>query len=226
MKKTFPTTIVLSLMVLLLSFNLQGKDFKGVVTYKITYPGAELTPQMQTMMPKMMTYYVKGDMAKTVIDMGNMGQQMQIMNGNSKTIYNLFDMMGQKFYTVTTKTEIEEELEKEPEPQIDYIDEIKEIAGYDCKKAVITIDENGEKNSFLVYYNSELGSKALNFDNPYFNDIDGLLMEFEMLEGQFKMKLEAVEVHKKNVKDSEFEIPEEFQEKTKEELRQSFGGGM
>lgn len=223
MKKTFLTLLIAVAIVASIPFTLQAKDFKGIITYKISIEGTEVTPEMQAFMPKVMTYTIKGSMAKTEINM-NMMKQTQIIDGDKKMVYSLFDMMGQKFYTKSTEEELDEKMETSSEPTVEFINETKEIAGYTCKKAIVTDEQDGKKISYIVYYAPELGSQALNFDNPLFKDIDGLLMEFEINEGGMKMKFEAIEVQKKNVSDSEFEIPEGYQEKSQDEIMNNFGG--
>jgi len=211
----------------LLSLNAQAKDFKGVVTYKITIQGDDIPPEMMAFMPKVMTATIKGNMLRNEFSittpMGAMNQ-IQIMNGDEKVVYHLMDMMGQKFYYKMTEQDINENMENEPKPDIQYVNETKTIAGYECKKAIITIDQDGKKNSFVIYYSPELGSASTNFDNAMFNGIDGLLMEFEANENGMIMKFEAIEVKKENVKDELFQVPAEYNETTPEELQRSFGG--
>ncbi len=223
MKKIFISLLIPVVLLTSVSITTLAKDFKGIITYKISVEGDNITPEMKAFIPKVMTYIVKGKMAKTEITVSSM-KQTQIIDGENKMVYSLFDMMGQKFYTKTTEEQLDEEMETSSEPKIEFVNETKEIAGYTCKKAVVTDEQGGSKTSYIVYYAPELGSQALNFDNPLFKDIDGLLMEFEIQEGGMKMKFEAIEVEKKNVSDKEFEIPEDYQEKTPDELRQNFGG--
>ena len=204
-----------------------SKDFKGVINYKISFPGMEIDPAMAGMMPKMATLTIRGEMSKFVISMGQMGTQTQILNGQERTVTTLMDMMGQKFYYVQTEEEIREEQGKNDNVKVDIKDETKEIAGYTCKKAVITVSEEGSEMMFTVYFTDEIGSSSLNFDNPYFEDINGAMLEFEVdTGGGQRMKMEAISVDKKNVAESEFAIPEGYVEKSSKEIRQMFGGGM
>jgi len=203
-----------------------SKDFKGVITYKISYPGLDIDPGMMAMMPKMATLTIKGDMSKFEINMGQMGSQVQIIDGNAKTVTTLMDMMGQKFYYVETEDEISAEVDDTDEISIDIRDETKEIAGYKCKKALISVNDEGDEMIFTIFFTEEIGSSSLNIDNPYFKEIPGAMLEFEIDAGQGRMKMEATSVSKKTVSDSEFSIPEGFQKKTSGEIKQMFGGGM
>lgn len=203
-----------------------SKDFKGIITYKITYPGMEIDPSMAAMMPKMATLTLKDQMSKFVINMGQMGSQSQIMNGEARTVTTLMDMMGQKFYYVQTEEEIMAEKATDDEISVEIKDETKEIAGYECQKAVIFVKSEGEEMMFNIYFTEEIGFESMNFDDPYFKEIPGAMLEFEIETGNGMMKMEAVSVEKKNVSDNDFEVPEGFQKKTSAEIRQMFGGGM
>ena len=226
MKQLTRIMLVMAILGLAITGSATAKDFKGIITYKISYSGTELDAQTKAMLPKMMIYKIKDNLARTEMDLGAMGNQVQIINGNEKIVYNLMDMMGQKMVIKMTEAEINEEMDKQPEIKVEHYDETKEIAGYECKKAVVSFEDAGTKTSFIVYYTDELGGSALNFENPMFKDIDGVLMEFEMEQGPMTMKLEAVSVKKENIDDSEFVVPDDYKELTKEEMQQMFGGGM
>lgn len=202
-----------------------AKDFKGVINYKITYPGMEVDAPMAAMMPKMATLTIRGHMSKFEINMGQMGSQMVIIDGKSETITTCMDMMGQKYYYVESQEEINSDMDDD-KLSIDIKDETKEIAGYECTKAVITVKEAGEDMLFTIYFTEEITSSSLNMDNPYFKDIPGAMLEFEINTGGGTMKMSATSVNKKNVSESEFEIPEGYVKKTSSEVKQMYGGGM
>ena len=203
-----------------------AKDFKGVINYKISYPGTEMDASMAAMMPKMAILTIRGHMSKFEISMGQMGSQMVITDGESKTVTTCMNMMGQKYYYVESQEDIISEMDDD-KVSIDIKDETKEIAGYECKKAVITVKEGGEDLIFTIYFTEEITSSSLNIDNPYFKDIPGAMLEFEInTGGGGMMKMSATSVNKKNVSESEFEIPEGYVKKTSAEVRQMQGGGM
>ena len=80
-----------------LSSAAMSKDFSGVITYKISYPGMEIDASMAAMMPKMATLTMKENKARFEISMGQMGSQVQIIDGEAKTVTSVMNMMGQKF---------------------------------------------------------------------------------------------------------------------------------
>ncbi|MCK4288864.1 MAG: DUF4412 domain-containing protein [Bacteroidales bacterium] len=200
------------------------KPFKGIITYKITFPNSEFDQATLAMMPKVMTVTIKGNMSKTSLNMG-MGTQSTIFNGDNKTATTLINMMGQKYAIQITREDIDKEIADQPKPIVKYLDETKEIAGYKCKKAEI-IFKNDDDNevTFTVYYTDELGGKALNSGQALYSEIDGVLLEYEIDAKGMAMKFEATSVEKKNVSDKEFDIPEDYKITTKDELESMFGG--
>ena len=155
-----------------------------------------------------------------------MGSQMQIIDGEAKTVTSVMNMMGQKFYYTETEEDINEDLGDNENVKFDVTEETKEIAGYECKKAIVTVAESGEEMQFVVFFTEEIGSQSLNIDNPYFKEVPGAMLEFEIDTGAGKMKMEAISVDKKKIADSEFEVPDGYEEKTPEEIKAMFGGGM
>jgi len=224
--KRFLSFIMIASIIMGISSSALGKDFKGVITYKISYPGMEIDPAMAAMMPKMATMTISGTMSKFEISMGQMGSQMQIIDGEAKTVTTCMNMMGQQFYYIQSEDEIAAETDKGQDVKVDITGETKEIAGYECKKAIVTVDDSGDEMTFTVYFTDEIGSASMNIDNPYFKEIPGAMLEFEIATGTGTMKMEATSVDKKSVSDSEFEIPEGYVKKTSAEIKQMFGGGM
>lgn len=206
----------------LFSFQAVAKEFKGVITYKITIEGSAVNDEMKNMMPKTMVMSVKGNKARSEMVM-SMGKTVSITDGDTKTTTTLMDMMGQKIAIQSTTDEIMKEIADSPQAKVEVTSETKEIAGYTCKKAIVTVPD--EDQEIIVYFTEELGSSMLNFDNPQFKDINGVMLEFEMPNDSFSMHFTAVSVEKKNVDDSEFTIPDGYQIKTREELKGMFGGG-
>jgi hypothetical protein len=204
---------------------LAGKPFEGIITYKISYPDSKFTESQLAMFPKLVTVMIKGTKSKTEYQT-NMGNQTEISDYAEKTKIALINMMGQKYAIKQTAEEIEKENAKEPKATVEMTNETKTIAGYLCKKAVVTQSDNGTKTTFDVFYTSDLGSKVVNFDNPIYKEIDGVLMEFSMKTPQISMKFTASSVEKKTIAAKEFDIPADYTLTTKEELRTKFGGGM
>lgn len=206
-----------------------GKDkpFTGKVTYSISYEGNQIDEATEGMMPKTMATYIGHGFTKNVLFTG-MGKQTVIYNLETKVKTAMIDMMGQKFAIESSEGDIEEELKTLPDADIETTDETKEIAGYQCKKLIINYkDAEGKPTTEgIAWFTEELEvSSEINFDLKYFQNIKGVLMEYEMDMGNSTMmKFTATEVEKKKISSKEFEIPEEYKKVTREELMNSLGG--
>ena len=201
-----------------------GGPFEGVITFKITYPDNKLSESQMAMFPKVVTVSIKGSKARTDLQMSGMAT-VEITDYVEKTKVALINMMGQKYAIKQTAAEIAKEMEKEAKPTIQLTSETKVIAGYTCKKAIITVNEGSSKGTFEVYYTNDLGTKMSNFDNPLYKDIDGVLMEFSQKAQIGSMKFSATSVEKKGLSAKDFEIPSDYTLTTQDELKSKFGGG-
>ena len=151
MKKN-PTPLIIALIgafILPLFAFAAGKTFEGVITYKISYPDSKFTERQLAMFPKLMTVSVKGTKSKTEMSTG-MGNQTEIIDYAEKTKIALLDMMGQKYAIKQTTEEIQKEMSKEPAGKVEITSETKTIAGYTCKKAILTTEADGEKTTYDV----------------------------------------------------------------------------
>ncbi len=79
--KKFLSFMMVAAIIMGMTSAAMAKDFKGVITYKISYPGMDMDASMAAMMPKLATMTIKDNMAKFEINMGSMGSQIEIING-------------------------------------------------------------------------------------------------------------------------------------------------
>ncbi|MCK9202826.1 MAG: DUF4412 domain-containing protein [Bacteroidales bacterium] len=225
MRKTFVIFSVIFLAFYSFTFTTQGaKPFEGIITFKITYPDNKFSESQMAMFPKVLTVSIRGLKSRTDMQIGGINT-VEITDYESKSKVSLLNMMGQKYAIKQTTADIEKDLSKGGVTTVELSGETKIIAGYTCKKAIVTVNDDGIKTKFEVFYSSELGSKLSNFDNPVYKDIDGVLLEFSVQNQNVNMKFTASSVDKKNVPAKDFEIPSDYVLTTKDELKTKFGGG-
>ncbi len=201
-----------------------GKPFEGVITYKITYPDSKFSESQLAMFPKVLTVSIKGSKSRTDLQMTGM-TTVTIADYVDKTSVSLMNMMGQKYAIKQTTAEIESKNAAEGQTTVVLSEETKVIAGYTCKKVVVTVNDDGAKSTFEAWYSSELGSKLANFNSPLYKDVDGGLLEFLMKNQEVSMKFTATSVEKKSLQAKDFEIPSDYTLTTEDELKSKFGGG-
>ncbi len=194
--------------------NAQVKE--GAATYVMTFEGlpAEQAAMMGDMEMKMF-FKDKKVFSETTSMMFN-SKSLSDENG----FLMVMDQMGNKQYMKMTKEELEKKAaerkakDKVSDPKIEYTSETKTIAGYECKKAIVTTSsaKDGEVKSD-VWYTEKLpyvtggGGKARGGD-PY-SEIKGMLMEYSMAQGPMKVKMVAKEIVLDKVPDSKFALSTE-----------------
>jgi hypothetical protein len=201
-----------------------GDEFNGIIVYNISFGDTDMDPQMAAMMPKTMKMKMRGESSRMEMSMG-MGSTIVVFNGKDKSGFTLMDMMGQKYAMKMTPEELEEEIEETPDVDINITGETKEIAGYECKKAIVTLKESDSKDmEMIVYFTDELGSGMMNYNNPIYKDVQGMMMEYSINENDMEMKFSAISVTKKKIGDEEFEIPEGYNVMSMSDFENMFGG--
>jgi GLPGLI family protein len=101
------------------------------------------------------TTYIKGDKLKTERS-GMMMTNTTFYDGQKMT--SLTDAMGNKTAFTASKAELEstEKPEKASKTKIDYTNEKKTIAGYECSKALITTTSEGKESQSTVWYSDQI----------------------------------------------------------------------
>lgn len=195
----------------------KGKSFEGTITYDITYPGSTMDAGGQ--LPTSVIITIKGDKQR-MEQLGGMATITAITDSKLKSQLILIDAMGNKMaYRVAAK-ETDSALATTTPAKVKILDETKDIAGYKCKKAEVTIDDN----TAIYYFTEDMGIDNPNWSSP-FREIKGMLMEYEQSQNGLKMKFTAKTVKAEKIKDTKFMMPTDYKELTKEELKQMMGGG-
>jgi GLPGLI family protein len=88
---------------------------------------------------------------------------------------------------------------------------LKKVAGYNCRKGVVTTNEG----SSVVYYSTAFNSPA-KFLGGY-SDVPGLLLELHLTRDGNTQIIRTKKLSKRKVKDEEFLIPEGYREMSEAE---------
>lgn len=201
------------------------KSFEGKIVYEMSFPGMEIPPDQAAMMPKEMVIMIKNKKSRVEMQMGMGMNQITISDGDKKEATMLMDMMGNKMAIKMTEADMKKKSEKEgPEPEVKQTNETKTIAGYSCKKAIITgKGKDGEEYTMPVWYTEELGANP-QWNNSQMKGIKGVMLEYEMKQQGMGMKFTAKTVSKESVPDSKFVVPDGYKQMTMEEFQKSMGG--
>lgn len=223
--KLFSTLAVVTLSVV--SLNAQIKE--GFILYDMKMEG--LPPEQAAMMGDMETKVTfKGGKSLTEVNSMMFSQQA---SSDENGVIMLMEQMGNKMAIKQTKAEIEKEeakiKDKNADPKIEYINETKTIAGYECKKAIVTsVDKDKKENKVEIWYSDK-------FENPnkegrgrgqnVMKGLKGVPFEYSSAMGSMKINMVAKEVSVEPVPDSKFVLSTEgYKLMTMDELKAMQGG--
>ncbi|MBL7888531.1 MAG: GLPGLI family protein [Bacteroidia bacterium] len=217
MKKTIALCMLVALSVISYSFKFVS-GFEGSVTYSISFEGSGLPPEALAMFKGSEAIsYIKGEKRRMDMNMP-MQSTISISDAKTKTVSTYMDIMGMKYLIKMNENDIKKEEEKAPEMKIKYTDETKEVAGYKCKKAEVTLKtKDGKEETLNVYYTEEIPTTDV---KSVYKGLKGFPLEYVIDQKGMKMKFTATKVNKETVPDSKFEISKEgYTETTMEELQ-------
>ena len=215
------------------------KEFKkGTVTMEITKIDAK-NPQVASMM-KMMegsetkTYFTE-DQTLVIADMmGGMVKNRTLVNNETKETLLLMDAMGQKIMSKISAEEAKKMKEetKEVKPKITYDKEDKKIIlDYDCYRADIEIETNGQKVNMVAYVTDQIKMGSSLIQGVDADAMTATPLEYVISMSQqgmeFSMTFTAKELldHIKNMDIFKLDTTG-YNEMTIDQLKQMGGGGM
>jgi hypothetical protein len=225
MNKLFSTLAVVALSAL--SLNAQIKE--GTITYAMTMEG--LPPEQAAMIGDM---ELKSTFKNTMVltEMSSMMFTNQTLVDN-KGMVMLMEQMGNKIAVKQTKEEMEKEeakqKEKPADPKIEYTAETKTIAGYECKKAIVTmVGKDKKEEKMEIWYSDKfenLNKEGKGRGQSFMKGLKGVPFEYSGAQGPMKFKMVAKEVSIEPVADSKFELSTEgYKMMTMDELKAMQGG--
>lgn len=101
--------------------------------------------------------------------------------------------------------------------EIEYTKDTKKIAGFNCKRCIITLP--GTSETFDIYYTDEIKLKHPNSTNPY-KEIKGVLMEFELKLLYLNMHFIAEKYEPLQKNNLTIKTPENIKNVTREQMTQ------
>lgn len=220
--KAFVKSLSLIFFVLIVSNGFaqkKAKTFNGTITYEISYLG-EIDEASKAQLANQSTLYISGNKIRSE-QSSPFYTVAQIMDISKGDMIVLIDAMGMKIAVKQTKEELEKKKAEAgvKEPEINYIDETKTIAGYKCKKAEI----KSEEKIIEVYYTEDIAVPSGINEIQGFKGLKGILMEYTIEQQGIEMKISAKEVKAGKPKAGLFLIPDDYELKSVDELGGLFG---
>lgn len=196
------------LFILLLTFQLFAQKFEGEIKYNTEFDGDKMD----------LYYFIKGENIKMKVHDYVEGTNTSIIfNNKLNSLIILLD--DEKMYMELPKNSFNDEMQSDEtesnEESFVNTGETKEILGYKCEKYII----NSEEGNIIIWATKELGGISF-FTNPlndkkptaWQKEMDLLnFVPFEITDEIEGSIFKAVKVEKKDLEDSEFEIPADYQ---------------
>ena len=160
-------------------------------------------------MPKEMELVFKEDKYITNLSAGmGLFKTSFLVDKKEQEFSQLVKLVDKKYILTLKDEKVEESLSNLPTFTIERTDETKKILNYDCKKAIITIN-NGSNDAFSVFYTNQINLETPNWCNQ-FKDIDGVMLEYQYEKYDVCMRFTATKITFKKINDSEFKVDENY----------------
>lgn len=200
---------------------------EGHIVYGMTMEGNPMAAMMGDIT---LSLYFLGDLTKMDMSMGTMMSSTTVVNNKDQKGVLLMNipMMNQKKGAKLDKSYMEEAAEKQANKKptkVEYDTKSKKtIAGYECYKAIVELDNASEPA--IVYITEKLKPNTAGI-NMQFTNLKGFPLYYEIKQEGMTVIMEAKEVSTKKPDKAEFSmaIPDGYEEVTVEDLMNGLGGG-
>ncbi len=190
-----------------------GKKFssnsEGTIEFEVTYPKMDPSNFMLDFLPKTMEQKFKNNTFVTELSAGmGMFRTCFIIDCNDKKYTHFVKLINKKFILTLNEDGVIEMNKIMPTYIVTQTNETKEIAGYLCKKATVTVENTGE--IFDIFYTKEIDIDTPNWATQY-ADIKGVLMEYQLEKYGLCMRITAKNVSFNNIEENALKQPEGYQ---------------
>ncbi|HCC71870.1 MAG TPA: hypothetical protein DEQ09_12080 [Bacteroidales bacterium] len=180
---------------------------EGEIHYNITFHNRNAVLPDE-LMPNNLIVKFKNN--KTLMEItspiGNNGVYIVNEPKESKT-KTFIRILGIKYYYEGITGEIPPGINPMQSISIEETDEVAEILGLKCRKAIVNFPE--KDFTYDIWYTKEIDIKDPNNFNP-FKDIDGVLINFFFVMGDIIVEFEAEGIYMRPVPDKDFEKGDNF----------------
>ena len=167
------------------------------------------------------TVYIKGTMSRSEMTSA-LASFTSIHDAKTCGAVVLQEISGQKLLIRMTADNWKDKNKRYESISFSNTNETKTIAGYKCIKATATMKDG---STFIVYYTKDIIPENSEY-NEQFKNLEGLPLEYELTQGNLKIKYTVSKINLNPVPASKFDIPKSgYRELTYEESRKMGIGG-
>jgi len=191
----------------------------GTIEYEITYPKIPKNSYMLDLLPQEMeTIFKDGSYRSDIIAGMGLFKTSIICNKDNSHLVHSVKMLNEKKASNLSAEDINDFNPFFNQVEIEFINETKLIAGYECDAAKVKVlgDSSWE---FKVYYTNKIDLEEPNKHNP-FKEIDGVLLEYEILSYDLHMKFVANKVITGEIESSDLDLEEDYEMVSPNQLKE------
>ncbi|MBO7432309.1 MAG: hypothetical protein J6U13_01005 [Salinivirgaceae bacterium] len=217
--------IIVALFVCMLSVscshsNRGTRTKEGSIKFRITYLKSEKEYPIIGLLPSTLQMRFKD--GKVILDLeGWLGIfKSSFIKDEKQNVFTLLKILNKRYLYVSNAGESYYGISINPDIDIAFDDQTKDILGFDCQHALVTLPDS---TNFDIYYTSDIKVGNPTVNTPL-DKIPGMLLEFNLEMNGIPMRLEAIEFHNEKIPDSAFEIPEGFEKVDRAQMDDIFFG--
>lgn len=198
---------------------------EGAITYKVAFDSDDVNPMVKFMLDgSEMVIRFKDHFIRTELEM-SMISTTTIVDSEKQQGIMLMSAMGNNMAVKMGEKDLKQQNPQAENVKITYLDDTKEIVGYVCKKAIMTITaQNGQSGELTMYYTEEILPENMNTQYTV-QGMKGFPLQFEMNMQGTKVNMVAEQVSEENQDSALFstEIPEGYSEMSMEDINRMQG---
>ncbi len=186
------------------SFAQQRIVAECTVTYQISLEESNLNKEVQTALQhSSKTVYIKGNDSRVDLNSPSLLQSV-IYDKTNGTAVILREFGSNKFMTKLNNKEWRLANKQFDGMTIHFVNETKNILGYECKKAILHLKDS---SVFNIYYATTIAPSVREFEYQ-FKDVPGFVLEFDVKEeGASIVRYKATKINLSPVQASKYDIP-------------------
>jgi hypothetical protein len=209
--------VFLFLCLALCKVNAQKKINEGTITYTVTYELNADQLQYQSMLPKEITCYFRGDSCASIVNQGPaIIKGVTVFKTNYRSLLVDIPSASKKIVTVFTPDEVAQE--KAANPQLTGVKgtEKQVIDGYKCNKVTVTDTKSG--NTYEVWVTNDI-ELAPNSVSKLVSGFGGVPVKFVTFNRGIRVNAEIKEIKEAPVPPGFFSATKDYQPMTLSELQ-------
>jgi hypothetical protein len=129
-------------------------------------------------------------------------------------------MMGKK---MAMKASADEVSKNQPDGKVTLTQETKVVAGFKCRKAIITTTVDGHTVSNDCWYTDKLPIISAAGYTDMYKDIKGFMLEYGMKQQGITLHMKARKVSSQKLAPEWFQVPKDYDVVTQQQLMEKMG---